>query len=145
MMLRISEGCSAMPPAPLPSNERERLAALHSYEVLDTACEGAFDNLAKLAAQITVCPIAAVSLIDAGRQWFKARHGLEISETPRDYAFCAYTILSSAPLIVPDTACDPRFADNPFVTDAPNVRFYTGIPLVNQDNLALGTLCVIDT
>jgi diguanylate cyclase (GGDEF)-like protein len=134
-----------MPPAPTPSNERERLAQLLSYEVLDTTCESAFDNLAKLAAQITGCPIGAVSLVDANRQWFKARYGLEATETPRDHAFCAYTILSSEPLIVPDATCDPRFADSPLVTEDPKIRFYAGVPLINPDGFKLGALCVNDT
>jgi GAF domain-containing protein len=133
-----------MPPAPLPNNERERLAALRSYEVLDTACENAFDSLAKVAAQITGCPLAAVSLVDANRQWFKGRYGLKISETPRDHAFCAHAILSQEPLIVPDATRDPRFADSPLVTKDPGIQFYAGIPLVNQEGFALGALCVND-
>ena len=96
-----------MPAAPLPENEARRLAALHSYGVLDTACEDTFDSIVRLAARLTGRPIALVSLIDADRQWFKARHGLEASETPRDMAFCAHAILTpDAPLVVPDAALD---------------------------------------
>lgn len=133
-----------MPPAPIPDNEQERLTALRSYEILDTSCESAYDNIAKLAAQILGCPMATVSLVDADRQWFKARHGLPVTETPRDHAFCAYTILSDEPLIVPDAMCDPRFVDSPLVTLDPGIRFYAGIPLVNRDGFALGALCVQD-
>jgi diguanylate cyclase (GGDEF)-like protein len=137
-------GRSAVPPAPLPENEFERLAALRSYEVLDTACEQTFDELVGLAAKLTRSPLAAVSLIDGQRQWFKARFGLEASETPRADAFCAYAILGDGPLTVRDATADPRFADNKLVTGEPNIRFYAGVPLVNPDGFALGSLCVMD-
>jgi diguanylate cyclase (GGDEF)-like protein len=133
-----------MPPAPIPDNEQERLAALCSYEVLGTSMESVYDNITKLAAQILGCPIAAISLVDADRQWFKARYGLTIAETARDHAFCAHTILSSEPLIVPDATRDARFADSPLVTTDPGIRFYAGIPLVSHDGFALGALCVQD-
>lgn len=134
-----------MPAAQPPLNEAERLAALQTYDVLDTACEAAFDNIARLAARLTGCPIALVSLVDADRQWFKARHGLTTTETPRDMAFCAHAILDpSRPLVVEDATKDARFADSALVTGAPDIRFYAGIPLVNPDGYALGTLCIID-
>ncbi len=134
-----------MSPAPLPSTEADRLAALHSYEVLDTASEEAFDGLVALAARLTDSPIALVSLIDADRQWFKARHGLDAMETPRDDAFCAHAILDpDHPLIVEDATADPRFQANPLVTGAPDIRAYLGMPLVNPEGHALGSLCVID-
>ncbi len=134
-----------MPAASLPANETERLAALRSYEVLDTACEAAFDNIAELTAQLTSCPISLVSLTDANRQWFKARHGTEAPEMPREHSFCAHAILEpSQTLVVPDTRNDMRFADNPFVVGAPEVRFYAGSPLVNLEGATLGTLCVLD-
>jgi diguanylate cyclase (GGDEF)-like protein len=134
-----------MPPAPLPSDEAGRLAALRSYAVLDTACEASFDDIARLAARLTRRPIALVSLIDAERLWAKARHGLDITEAPRDLAFCAHAILQPGqPLVIQDMRADPRFADNPLVTDNPGLRSYTGIPLVNTEGYALGTLCVLD-
>ncbi len=134
-----------MAAAPLPDNEAGRLAALRSYDVLDTVCEAAFDDIVRLAARLTRRPIALVSLIDADRQWFKARHGLEVTETPREVAFCAYAILQpDRPLVVRDALLDPRFAGNPAVAGAPWVRSYAGVPLVNTDGFALGTLCVID-
>lgn len=134
-----------MSPAPLPSTEADRLAALHSYEVLDTASEEAFDGLVALAARLTDSPIALVSLIDADRQWFKARHGLDAMETPRDDAFCTHAILDpDHPLIVEDATADPRFQANPLVTGAPDIRAYLGMPLVNPEGHALGSLCVID-
>ena len=102
-----------MPAAPLPANEPERLAALRSYEVLDTACEAAFDNIAELTAELTSCPISAVSLTDVDRQWFKARYGSDAPGMPREHSFCAHAILHpSQIMVVPDTRNDLRFADN---------------------------------
>ncbi len=133
-------------PAALPPNEVERVAALRSYDVLDTACEESFDGVAELARRLLNAPIALVSLIDAERQWFKARVGIEADETPRELSFCGHAILDAtgATMVVPDAQQDPRFAGNPFVTGAPHLRFYAGVPLLNPEGFALGTLCVID-
>jgi len=131
--------------APYPRNEADRLAVLKSYEVLDTVCETSFDHIVELATTLTGSPIALVCLVDAERQWFKAHAGMEVRETPRDQSFCAHAILDPAePLIVSDTAADPRFADNPLVTGEPKIRFYAGVPLVSPEGAALGTLCIID-
>jgi len=134
-----------MPAAMLPSNEADRLAAVHSYQTLDTACEDTFDNLTRLAARLTGCPTALVCLVDENRQWFKARHGSDATQTPRDMSICAHAILDpSCALVVPDATADVRFADNPLVTGLPGIRFYAGVPLVNPEGYALGTLCTID-
>ncbi|MDB6020724.1 MAG: domain S-box [Pedosphaera sp.] len=128
---------------PVPSNESERLAALRSYEVLDTPPEEAFDDLARLAAHICGTPVALVSLVDEARQWFKARVGVEEEETDRSLAFCAHGILEGDVLIVPDATKDARFADNPLVTGKQGIRFYAGAPLITAGGHALGTVCVI--
>jgi diguanylate cyclase (GGDEF)-like protein len=134
-----------MPAAPLPNDDARRVAALRAYRILDTESEAAIGEIVALAARITECPIALISMVDAERTWFKARVGLTAAECPRDLAFCAHAILDPAhPLVVADTTADPRFADNPLVTGAPDIRAYLGVPLVNHQGHALGTLCVLD-
>lgn len=135
-----------MPAAPLPLNETERLAALRAIEILDTPNEAAFEIFPALARVLAGTPIAAVSLVDETRQWFKAISGLDIKETSRDAAFCAHAILTpDRVMCVTDATADPRFADNPLVTGGPGIRFYAGAPIVDENGLALGTVCVIDT
>jgi two-component system cell cycle sensor histidine kinase/response regulator CckA len=131
--------------APLPPNESQRLATLREYNILDTPPEDAFDDLTLLASQICQTPMAMVSLVDEKRQWFKSKIGIDASETSRDIAFCAHTILNVKDVLEVDDACaDPRFADSPLVTSGPHIRFYAGAPLVSPDGQALGALCVMD-
>jgi GAF domain-containing protein len=125
-------------------SEAARRQALESYQLLDTAPDEDLDRLTRLAAEICGTPIAAVSLIDTHRQWFKARVGLDAPETPRDVAFCAHTIRQDIPMVVRDAQTDARFVDNPLVTGAPHIRFYAGVPLRDPDGHNLGSLCVID-
>lgn len=128
----------------LPADEGPRLAALQKLQVLDTGPEAAFDELVQVASLVCGTPMALVSLVDAERQWFKARIGLDATETARDVAFCAHAIHSPEILEVPDATADSRFANNPLVTGAPDIRFYAGAPIITTGGHALGTLCVID-
>ncbi|WP_334187719.1 EAL domain-containing protein [Noviherbaspirillum sp.] len=125
-------------------DEKARLDALHQYNILDTGREGVFDDIVHLAASICDTPMSTVTLVDENRQWFKSRLGLTVSETPRHIAFCSHTIGRPGPFIVHDALTDPRFADNPMVKGEPNIRFYVGIPLINIDGHAVGTLTVMD-
>lgn len=129
----------------LPADEATRLATLQLYQILDTPPERAFDDLVRIASTICRTDMAAVSLIDRDRQWFKASKGLAVSETGRDVAFCAHAILDPQQLFVIENATlDPRFHDNPLVTGDPNIRFYAGAPLLGLGGQPLGTLCVLD-
>lgn len=129
---------------PIPTNEPARLAALRRYDVLDSLAEGDFDDLTRLAAMICGVPIALVSLVDTGRQWFKAKVGLQACETSRDISFCGHAILDTGIMEIPNALEDPRFFDNPLVTGEPKIRFYAGAPITTTDGYAIGTLCVID-
>lgn len=126
-------------------NEQERLAALNSYQILDTLPKEAFDRFTKLAAIICKVPISLVSLVDENRQWFKSQIGIDVKQTPRSISFCSHTITDDRILEIEDATKDLRFKDNPLVTAAPNIKFYAGFPLVDPQGFALGTLCVIDT
>lgn len=131
--------------AALPDNENARLAALHRYGILDTLAEQGYDDITRLAAHVGHAPIALVSLVDRERLWFKSRIGLEETGVARELGFCAHALLNQPePLLIPDAAADPRFADNPLVTGEPRIRFYLGMPLVTPDHYMLGTLCIMD-
>lgn len=133
------------PSFPMPANESERLRALFDLGVLDTAPEERFDRITRLASQLVGTPIVLVSLVDADRQWFKSRVGLDAVQTGRDVAFCAHTIMGEEMFVVEDASQDERFSENPLVTGQPNIRFYAGAPLCLTDGIRLGTLCAIDT
>ena len=126
------------------NDEEGRLAALRRYDVLDTAPEAPFDKLTELVRNVLAVPVAAVSLIDSDRQWFKSVAGWSACDTSRDISFCTHTIKQGEPLMVPDTTCDDRFANNPLVTGEPGIRSYLGIPLETPDGYNIGALCVSD-
>lgn len=129
---------------PLPKDEAARLDDLHAYEVLDTAPEALFEEIAELAATICGTRFAALSLIDRQRQWFKASHGVELTQSARDESICGHAILESDVFEVPNIAADERFVDNPLLRGHPRFRFYAGSQLRSERGHAIGTLCVLD-
>ena len=128
----------------LTPDEPFRLSALRNLRQLDTPTEERFERITRLAQRLLGTPIAAISLVDAGRQWFKSIQGLNVAETTRDVAFCAHTILQDDVMVVPDARLDPRFARNPLVTNDPNIVFYAGCPIRSADGCKIASLCVID-
>ena len=127
-----------------PADETLRLRTLHSLRVLDTEPEERFDRITRLARKLFDVPIALVSLVDADRQWFKSRQGLDAVQTSREISFCGHAVLEDQPFVVPDAREDRRFADNPLVVDDPSIRFYAGHPVHGPNGARIGTLCVID-
>jgi excisionase family DNA binding protein len=132
------------PSFPLAANEGQRLAALQRSGLVDTAPEESFDRLTWLAGHSLKMPIALMTLLTPSRQWFKSRYGLEITETPRSWAFCNRTILQKDVFAVEDLAREAPYAANPVVVGSPHLRFYAGAPVVDPDGFALGSLCVMD-
>ncbi len=127
-----------------PSNETQRLAALHRYKLLDTEAETLYDDITKLSALICRTPMSMISLVDTSRQWFKSKIGMEASETSRDISICAHAIHETKIMIVNDATQDERTRDNPVVTGEAHIRFYAGAPLMTPEGYSLGTLCVAD-
>lgn len=127
-----------------PSNETERLNDLIQHQILDTEGEEDFNMLVELASRICGTPVSILTLIDEDRQWFKAKHGIEDSQTPRKISFCGHAILQNDLFVVNDATKDERFHDNPLVVEDPSIRFYAGAQIVSSNGYKLGTLCVID-
>lgn len=134
-----------MPIYPLPAQEAERLARLRSYEILDSLPEETYQRITRLAAQMLDMPVAVISLVEGDRQWFKAHVGGDRNEIPRELSFCAHAICQADVFVIEDATKDARFAQNPFVTDGPKIRFYAGAPLRTNDGLNMGALAVLDT
>ncbi len=126
--------------------DAQRLRALERYNILDTDPEFAFDDLTRLASLVCQTPISLIGLMDHHRQWLKSRTGIpaEVTEIPRELAFCNEIVMSGSPLEIPDLLTDVRFAENPLVSGEMALRFYAGVPLKTADNITLGTICVID-
>lgn len=129
----------------IPEDEAHRLESLQSLRLLDTPVEERFERITRLVRKFYQMPMAALSLIDADRQWCKSAPGIPVRETDRSISFCGHTIACGNLMVVEDAAHDPRFFDNPLVTDGPNIRFYAGVPLHGRDEARVGTLCVMDT
>jgi len=130
---------------PFPSNEAQRLQAVHSYDILDTPPEVDFDVVTRVASNALNTPVALIGLMDSDRLWFKSKLGLELPQLDRQIAFCAHAIMRpDEPLIVEDLRKDSRFQGNPLVTEAPHLCFYAGAPLIDRQGYALGTIAVVD-
>ncbi|WP_375271526.1 GAF domain-containing protein, partial [Sphingomonas sp.] len=142
---------SEAPPLPAPAargwkiDEARRRAVLDAYELDALRDSAALRQITDFAARLCDAPIALVSLVEERRQMFLSRTGLDAGETPRAQSLCAHAMLEDDVMVVPDTSRDPRFADNPLVTGDTHIRFYAGAPLVSDDGIPLGSLCVIDT
>lgn len=134
----------AYPAFPIPGDELSRQRDLERHGLLDTPDDEHLQRLVRLTARVMVTPSALISLVDGTRQWFLARHGVDVQQTPREMAFCAHAICTDGPLVVPDALDDPRFCTNPLVTGPPQIRFYAGACLQSAEGHNLGTLCVID-
>jgi hypothetical protein len=132
--------------ADIPANELERLQSLNEHELLDTSPEDLYDDITRIATEITGTPTSLITLVDKDRQWFKSKHGSDETETTREVSFCAHAILNpNEVFIVPDARYDERFFDNPYVTGKSQIVFYAGVPIKDSTGNALGTLCVIDS
>ncbi|MDZ7951263.1 GAF domain-containing protein [Nostoc sp. DedQUE09] len=140
LLLDSMLSCTTMPC----SSELTRLKAVYQFQGLDSVPDRALDDLTALAADLCQTPMALVSFIGADRQLIKSKVGIALTEIRRDLTFCNYTIRQSDVFVIPDTLADPRFATNPFVINAPNIRFYAGVPLITAGGCVLGTLCVMD-
>jgi class 3 adenylate cyclase len=130
---------------PFPENEIERLVALQTYDIMDSPSEPAYDDITELAAEISRCPVAAITMIDESREWLKSNYGLsaDLKDLPRDGP-CSVALCEVDLLVIPDLTKDERFSDHPTVIGEPHFRFYCGMPLINLENYALGTMCVLD-
>lgn len=130
---------------PTLDTEQQRLLAVFNSCLVGSPPNPMLDRLTWLATRVTDCPMAMVYLLTSERQWFKSRIGLDVTETPRGVAFCSHTIVAPTGLVVEDASSDPRFAANPLVVGEPQIRFYAGVPVEDQDGNRLGSLCVLDT
>ena len=132
--------------APIPDNEKLRMEAVHRMAILDTKPEERFDVLTRTAVEKLHVPISMVSIIDSYREWFKSCAGLNQKEGQRVVSFCGHALLAKNLFVVEDTQLDPRFKDNPMVTNFPFIRFYAGVALYDRkSHQPIGVFCVKDT
>ncbi len=136
---------SPLRPTPKPGVETARLAELHRYEILDTPPEEQFDRIVALARVLFDTPMAAVTLVDKDRQWFKARTGIDREQSSRDDSFCSRAMENEGVFVVPDATEDERFLGNSMVVGEPHIRFYAGAPLRSSSGQNLGAVCVISS
>lgn len=130
---------------PIPANDKERIKALRNYGILDTLIQSEYEDITRLASYICNTDISQITLVDENRTWYKSSFGMEVKEVPREISFCAFAINDPEMItMVPDLREDPRFMNNPYVQEAPNLAFYTGVPLVSPEGHALGAICVVD-
>jgi sigma-B regulation protein RsbU (phosphoserine phosphatase) len=134
-----------MKPAPIPTDESDRLSELKALNILDTPREPRFDRITELVADVFGVPMVFLTLVDGDRQWFKSTYGINVEATPRDVGFCAHAMLEPQPMVVPNATKDVRFADNPFVTGEFHLRFYAGVPLHGPKGKGIGALALVDT
>ena len=131
--------------APIPTNEKVRECAVQDLKILDTATEARFDMITKKATELFHVPISTISIIDNNREWYKSKIGIDSSEGPRNISFCGHALVHQDLFIIEDTLKNPMFADNPYVTSTPGIRFYVGKALFKQpENLPVGVLCIKD-
>lgn len=127
------------------SRQVARHQALLDLDIMDTPAESEYDDLVILASEICGVPMSTISLLDEERQWFKASVGMPASESPLSMSFCAHAVEQRGLFVVGDAALDDRFKANPLVLGEPHIRFYAGMPLYVDQDIAVGTLCVLDT
>jgi GAF domain-containing protein len=134
-----------MKPPPFPANEAERLQSLRDHQLLDSLPEEVYDDITHIASEICGTPIASLTLVDENRLWFKSRQGLDVTEIPREFSFCTYTIMNpDEVMVVPDARFDERFHESPTVTNGPKILFYAGVPVKSSDGFPFGSICVMD-
>ena len=134
-----------MEPPKIPDNESRRMTALKKLNILDTPIQESFERITRITKALFDVPIVSFTLVDSDRQWFKSVQGLDLCEGPRKISFCGHVINQDELFIINDTHLDPRFADNPYVTGEPHIRFYAGYPVHAEDGSKIGSLCLIDT
>lgn len=134
-----------MRPPALPENESLRVETLGRMDLIGVDDDERCQRYARLVRRLFDVPMAAVTIVGPNDQWFRGREGLAVSGTPREVSFCGHAILQAEPFYIPDASKDDRFADNPLVTGEPHIRFYASCPLFLPGDIAIGTLCVIDS